>query len=133
MSGRGSAVADIDDDGDVDLFIVDVAGPSRLFENRIGSGRSWLRVEPRPGADGRTVLGTRVGVSSGGRRQTRDLQVSPSYASGTLTDLHFGLGEAGSARVEVRWPDGEARVFEDVEARRAYTLTREEGLRRKSP
>jgi hypothetical protein len=133
MSGRGSAVADVDDDGDVDLFIVDVAGPSRLFENRIGSGRSWLRVEPRPGADGRTVLGTRVGVSSGGRRQTRDLQVSPSYASGTLTDLHFGLGEAGSARVEVRWPDGEARVFEDVEARRAYTLTREEGLQRKSP
>lgn len=133
MSGRGSAVADVDDDGDLDLFVLDVAGPSRLFENRVGSRRSWLRIEPRPGADRRTVLGTRVGVMSGGKRQTRDLQVSPSYASGTLTDLHFGLGEAGSASVEVRWPDGETRVFENVEARRTYTLTREEGLRRKSP
>jgi len=133
MSGRGSAVADVDDDGDLDLFVVNVAGPSRLFENRVGSRRSWLRIEPRPGADARTVIGTRVRVTSEGRTQTRDLQVSSSYASGTLTDLHFGLGGAGSARVEVRWPDGATRVFENVEARRIYTLTREEGLRRKSP
>nr|MDQ5873466.1 CRTAC1 family protein [Acidobacteriota bacterium] len=128
MSGRGSAVADVDDDGDLDLFVVDVAGPSRLFENRVGSRSSWLRIEPRPEADGRTVLGTRVRVTSRERTQTLDLQVSPSYASGTLTDLHFGLGDAASARVEVRWPDGKARVFENVEARRAYTLTREAGL-----
>jgi hypothetical protein len=133
MSGRGSAVADVDDDGDLDLFIVDVAGPSRLFENRMGSRRSWIRIEPRPAAGGRTVLGTRVRVTAGGRTQTRDLHVSPSYASGTFTDLHFGLGSADSARVEVRWPDGETRVFESVEANRVYAVTREEGLRRKVP
>ena len=133
MAGRGSAVADVDDDGDLDLFVVDVAGPSRLFENRVGSGRSWLRIEPRSGAGGRTTLGTRVAVTAGGRTQVRDHHASPSYASGSLTDLHFGLGDAESARVEVRWPDGETRAFEAVEGRRVYTLTREEGLRRKTP
>ena len=128
MSGRGSAVADVDGDGDLDLFVVDLAGPSRLFENRVGSRRSWIRIEPRPGPDRRTVLGTRVTVASGGRTQTRELQVSPSYASGTLTGLHFGLGGAATVDVLVRWPDGETRPFAGVAAGRVYRVTREGGL-----
>jgi hypothetical protein len=128
MSGRGGAVADVDEDGDLDVFVVDLAGPSRLFENRVGSRKSWIRIEPRPGPDRQTVLGTRVRVTSGGRTLTRELQVSPSYASGTLTDLHFGLGDAASVDVEVRWPDGQARRFANVAARRVYRVTRESGL-----
>jgi hypothetical protein len=123
MAGRGSAVADVDGDGDLDLFVVDLAGPSRLFENEVGSRRSWIRIDPRPGSDRRTVLGTRVRVSAQGRTQMQELQVSPSYASGTLTDLHFGLGDAQSADVEVRWPDGETRRFNNVRARRTYRLS----------
>ena len=123
MSGRGSAVADIDNDGALDLFVVDIDGPSRLFRNVIGGRRSFLRIEPRPGPDGRTVLGTRVRVVAGGRSQFRDFYVSPSYASGTLTDLHFGLGDAEKADlIEVRWPDGETQSFRDVPARRIYRL-----------
>lgn len=128
MSGRGSAIADVDDDGDLDLFVVDLAGPSRLFANQVGSRRSWIRVDPRPGPDRRTVLGTRVRVTAGGRVQTRELQISPSYASGSLTDLHFGLGDAERVTVEVRWPGGETRTFADVAARQIYRVTRERGL-----
>jgi len=133
MSGRGSAVADVDGDGDLDLFVVDVAGPSRLFENVAGSRRSWISVEPRPGADRRTVLGTRVRVVAGGRSQVREHQVSPSYASGSLTGLHFGLAEADRVEIEVRWPDGETRGFADVAARRVYQVTRERGLEERRP
>ncbi len=123
MSGRGSAVADIDNDGDLDLFIVDVAGPSRLFENVIGSRRSWIRIEPRSGEDGRTALGTKVRVTAGGRSQTKEFFVSPSYASGTLTDLHFGLGDAERVEeIAVTWPGGRGQVFRDVAARRIYRL-----------
>jgi len=128
MAGRGSAVADVDGDGDLDLFIVDIAGLSRLFENEVGSRRSWIGIDPRPGPDRRTVLGTRVAVTSGGRTQTRDLQVSASYASGTLIGLHFGLGDASRVDVEVRWPGGETRRYPGVAARRVYRLTRERGL-----
>ena len=128
MAGRGSAIADVDDDGDLDLFVVDLSGPSRLFANQVGSRRSWIRIAPRPGPDRRTVLGARVRVTAGGRTQTRELQVLPSYASGSLTDLHFGLGDAEKVSVEVLWPGGETSTFADVAARGIYRLTRTGGL-----
>jgi hypothetical protein len=125
MSGRGSAVADIDGDGDLDLFIVDIAGPARLFENVVGSRNSWLRVEPRIGPDGRTVLGTEVRITAGGRSQTRWLYPSPSYASGSLTDLHFGLGKSESVdELRVTWPGGDVQTFHDLPARRVYSIAR---------
>src|SRR5262249_20714890 len=111
LSGRGSAVADIDNDGDLDLFIVDLSGPSRLFENVAGSRMSWIRVEPASGPDHRTVIGTKVRVSFRGRSQTQWFFVSPSYASGSLTDLHFGLDGAERAdEVAVTWPGGSTQV-----------------------
>jgi hypothetical protein len=125
MAGRGSAVADIDNDGDLDLFIVDLSGPSRLFENVLGSRASWIRIEPRGGEDGRTVLGTKVKVTAAGRSQTKWFFVSSSYASGSLTDLHFGLGDAAKAdSVDVTWPGGETQTFKDVAARRIYRIAR---------
>ncbi len=122
MSGRGSAVADIDNDGDLDLFIVDLAGPSRLFENVVGNRKSWIRIEPRVGEDGRTALGTKVKVTAGGHSQTKEFSVSPSYASGTLTDLHFGLGDAERVEIIVTWPGGRSQEFRDVPARKIYRL-----------
>jgi hypothetical protein len=131
MVGRGSAVADVDQDGDLDLFIVDLGGPSRLFENVVGSRRSWISVEPLVGAAGETALGTRVRVTAGGRAQTQTFFVSSSYASGSLTSLHFGLGEADLADVEVLWPDGRTQAFPNVPARGAYRVDRSRGLERR--
>ncbi|MGH9368826.1 MAG: CRTAC1 family protein [Thermoanaerobaculia bacterium] len=125
MVGRGSAVADVDGDGDLDLFVVDLEGLSRLFENRIGSGKSWVEIEPEAGRDGRTVLGTRVRLTAAGRTQTQWYLVVPSYASGSLVPLHFGLGEAGEVeRLEVTWPDGETQAFHGVPGRKRYRLRR---------
>ena len=87
------------------------------------TARAGSAIEPRAGEDGRTVLGTKVKVTAGGRSQTKEFYVSPSYASGTLTDLHFGLGDA--ERVEeivVTWPGGRRQEFHDVAARKIYRL-----------
>jgi enediyne biosynthesis protein E4 len=125
MAGRGSAVADIDNDGDLDLFVMDLSGAARLFENVSGNRASWIRIEPRTGADGRTVLGTKVRLTAGGHTQTSWFYVSPSYASGSLTDLHFGLGSAERAdEIAVTWPGGETQTFRDVPARTIYSLRR---------
>jgi enediyne biosynthesis protein E4 len=125
MVGRGSAVADVDGDGGVDLFVVDLDGPSRLFENRIGSRRSWIAIEPRVGEDRRTVLGTKVRVTAGGRSQTQWYEVSPSYASGSLVALHFGVGEAETVEgIEITWPGGQKQTFRGVSARTAYSIER---------
>jgi hypothetical protein len=129
LSGRGSAVADIDNDGDLDLFIVDLAGPSRLFENVAGSRRSWIRIEPIAGADRATPLGTKVRVTAGGRSQTQWFFVSPSYASGSVTDLHLGLGDAERAdEVAITWPGGRTQTFRDVPARTIYCVRPGESL-----
>jgi len=134
MTGRGSAVADIDGDGDLDLFVVDLSGPSRLFENRVGSRNSWIRIEPRAGRDGKTPLGTKVRVTWNGRSSTSEFYPSPSYASGSLTPLHFGLGrEERPVRVEVTWPGGSKEAFENVAPRRAYTVAPGEGLKPAAP
>jgi hypothetical protein len=123
MVARGTAVADLDGDGALDLVVVDAAGPVRVFHNEIGGRGSWLAVEPLVGADGKPVLGTRVRVTAGGRAQTQKYRVTPSYASGSLVPLHFGLGTAGSAaEVEVRWPDGKTQTFRDVAARKTYRV-----------
>ena len=117
MSARGTAVADIDGDGALDLVVVDLDGPVRVFHNDLPGGGSrpanrWIAIEPRPRAepgDGRPVLETRVAVEAAGRRQVQVYRVSPSYASGSLVPMHFGLGSAESAEVEVVWPGGGER------------------------
>ncbi|HSS43969.1 MAG TPA: CRTAC1 family protein [Thermoanaerobaculia bacterium] len=129
LAGRGSAVADIDNDGGLDLFVVDLAGPARLFQNVAGNRNAWIRIEPRVGPDHKTVLGTKVRVTAGGHTQTQWFTVSPSYASGTLTDLHFGLGNAETVdEIEMTWPGGQTQKFQNVPARRIYRLRRGEEL-----
>jgi len=124
MSARGTAVADLDGDGALDLVIVDIDGPVRVLLNQIGRRGNWIEIEPRPGADGKAVLGTRVRIAAGGRAQAQTYRVSPSYASGSLVPLHFGLGAATACEVEVRWPGGDTQEFRDVSAGRIYALRR---------
>jgi len=122
MVARGTAVADFDGDGALDLAVVDANGPVRLFRNTLPAG-AWIAIEPRAGSDGKTVLETRVRITAQGRSQTQTFRVSPSYLSGSLVPLHFGLGAAGKAdEIEVRWPGGQTQTLRDVPAGKSYSV-----------
>ena len=124
LVARGLAAGDVDGDGRVDLVIAAVVGGVRVMHNATAATGHALEILPVAGADKRTVLGTKVVVTAGGRRQVQEFILRPSYASGAWVPLHFGLGSATSASVEVVSPGqtAPAASFEGVAADRLYTL-----------
>jgi len=125
IAGRGLAAGDLDGDGLVDVAVAAVSGGNRLFRNRTEGAGHFLEILPVAGSDRRTVLGTKVIVTSGGRRQVQEFLLRPSYASGSWVPLHFGLGpKALVDRVEVIRPGATepSSVFENVFADRLYLL-----------
>ena len=121
LVGRGLAMGDLDGDGRVDVVFNPIAHDAVVMRNEVRGGRS-LELLPLPGADRRTVLGTVVTVTTAatgeraGRTARKEFTVVPSYAGGSWTPLHFGLGPSPSARVTVRWPDGTVQELGDVAA-----------------
>ena len=114
-AGRATAVADYDDDGDLDLLVTTVAAQPRLLRNDGGNARHYLQIllVGKSHPDG---LGTRVEVVADGVRQVQERQSGGSYLASHDPRLHFGLGAATSAQVEIRWPDGTHQTIEKVAA-----------------
>ncbi|MEO8584953.1 MAG: CRTAC1 family protein [Acidobacteriota bacterium] len=124
LAARGLAAGDVDGDGRVDLVIAAVAGGVRVMHNATTATGHLLEILPVAGGDKRTVLGTKVIVTAGGVRQVQEFILRPSYASGAWVPLHFGLGGAAVAEVEILLPGQTvpSQRFEGVAADRLYTL-----------
>ena len=119
LLARGSAAADYDNDGDLDLAVASVGGPLVLLENT-GTAGNWLEVDLgfAPGAEATVVL-------PDGRRLRRQAQAGGSYLSSEDPRLHFGLGSAPRVReLVVRWPGGRETRVAGVAANRLVTLER---------
>jgi hypothetical protein len=118
LLARGSAAADYDDDGDVDVAVLDVGGDLVLLENT-GTAGTWLEVELgafAPGAEVTVVL-------PDGPSQRREVLAGSSYLSSEDPRTHFGLGGARRVReVVVRWPGGGETRLRDVEANRRVVV-----------
>ena len=113
--GRGAAFADIDNDGDMDVVVVNLADEPRLLRNDSGASNHWLKVVPLL-SDGKTVaIGARVTVTVGSQQSIQPVHAVSGYLSASDPRPHFGLGTAERAdRVEIRWPDGQVQEFSDV-------------------
>ncbi|MEE4639964.1 MAG: CRTAC1 family protein [Wenzhouxiangella sp.] len=124
--GRGLAVGDIDNDGRVDLVIVNINGPARVLLNRKDNGHHWLGLDLRD-ASGQRVLTQAVAwmrdnEASPRRRRAR---ADGSYASANDPRVIFGLAtHAGPSSVEVHWPDGLREWFRDLSVDRYHRLRR---------
>ena len=128
-SSRGAAFGDIDNDGDVDVLVIEIDAPPTLLENRGGNAGAWLQIRLVGAASNREGAGTRVSVSVGEKVQRRQMTRSGSYCSSNDPRLIFGLGEATAVdKVEVRWPSGKVQVFENVIAGQEVTIHETDGL-----
>ncbi len=124
--GRGATWGDFDDDGNVDLVVLDTSGPPHLLRNEGGTGNHWLKVDARVPGGHRTAIGTRVTVTSGEHRQLQDVVGVNGYLSQGDVRAHFGLGPATKADlVEIRWPDGTTTTLRDVPADQVLKVVQE--------
>jgi len=130
--GRGLAVGDYDNDGDLDIFVVNSNQRADLLRNDGGNdpaagGGHWLILTLRGTRGNRDGVGARVRVLTrdGGVElwQTEEARRGSSYLSGNDPRLHFGLGRAVRAEaVEIRWPAGTIQRLENVAADRVMEI-----------
>jgi hypothetical protein len=122
-SSRGAAFGDIDNDGDVDILMMNMNEPPALLRNELAGSNRWLGVRLEGRASNRSAIGATVRVTAGGRSQARAVLSQASYYSADDLRLHFGLGSAPTAeRVEVRWPSGSVTTQSQVPAGRVVTI-----------
>jgi hypothetical protein len=105
--GRGSACADIDADGDLDLVLTQVAGRPLLLRNDQDLGHHWVRFRLRGGGGNPDAIGARVELTAAGVTQRRRVMPARSYLSQVELPVTFGLGGNETVdAVRIHWPDG---------------------------
>jgi hypothetical protein len=123
-TGRGAAFGDLDNDGDIDIVVINRDGPAFLLRNQVGARDAWVMFDVRD-ERGRTAIGARVTVESGGGRQYRMVDPGYSYLSSNDVRVHFGLGAARRVDgVKVRWLDGSEQDFGGFASGKLYVLRR---------
>jgi hypothetical protein len=122
--GRGAAFADYDNDGDIDVFVVDLEGRGFLLRNDGGNKKNWLKVRPRCSQSNRSCFGTKIEIEAAGQKQVQELGGQTSYLSQNFLEAHFGLDhEREALRVTVTFPTGVIRTMEHVSANRIVVVT----------
>jgi hypothetical protein len=125
---RGLIAADLDADGDLDLVVTNLEGPTRIYRNETGSERSWVQVRVVDPELKREALGAKVAIVTPSRTLVRHAIPVGAYLTGGEALIHVGLGnEERVERFEVRWPGGELETFGGGPASRLVELRRGEG------
>lgn len=127
-SSRGAAFGDFDNDGDVDILIMNMNEPPSLLRNDVNGGGHWLKVKLIGVKSNRSAIGATVIASFGGRMQALPVTAQSSYLSVNDSRLHFGLGAATSADLEVHWPNGLHETFKAVAANQLVTIREGDGV-----
>jgi hypothetical protein len=120
--GRGAAFGDFDNDGDMDVVIMNVNEPLSLLRNDAPAGNRWLKIRLEGTKSNRSAIGARVLVRYGGKVQVQEQMSGTSFICSNDPRLHFGLGAAANADVEVHWPSGLVESLKAVAANQLLTL-----------
>ncbi len=125
-SGRGMTMADLDNDGDLDIVVNNLLSPAKLFENRLCGGDSVLvELRQRDVGNGSGV-GSRLTLYTSASAYQRDITAVSGYLSGDSSRVHFGFPAGASlGQLSIYWNDGEYSVVEDLKANTLITVTRD--------
>ena len=124
-ASRGAAFGDFDNDGDIDAVIVNLNEPPTLLRNDLplgGAGAQWLTVSLTGVKSNRSAIGARVTARYGGKVQAQEITSQASFYSVNDPRLHFGLGTATTADLEIRWPNGQIQRLQQIKSGRIIEI-----------
>jgi enediyne biosynthesis protein E4 len=127
-SSRGCAFGDFDNDGDMDVLIVNMNEPPSLLRNDVHPDQNWLKVKLEGVKSNRSAIGARVLVHYGAQVQAQAVLSQSSYYSCNDPRLHFGLGAEKEAVVDVFWPSGAHEVYKKITANQLVTIRESIGI-----
>ncbi len=125
---RGAAFGDYDNDGDTDIFVVNLNKKAALLRNDGGNRNNWLKIKTVGVKSNRDGIGARIKVVTRSHTQVKEVQAGSSYLSGQDLRLIFGLGaETRAKKVIITWPSGLDQTLMDVVANQFLIITEGSG------
>jgi hypothetical protein len=122
-SSRGAAFGDIDNDGDLDVLVMNMNEPPSLLRNNLRSSNGWIELALEGVRSNRSAIGAIAVLQAGGTTQARTVLSQSSYYSHDDFRLHFGLGSSHTVdRIEITWPAGGTTVLTAIEADRVLAI-----------
>jgi enediyne biosynthesis protein E4 len=126
---RGLAVADLFNDGNVDIVIGDLDGSPMILKNHGIPGRHWVSFELAGVNSNRLALNARIKIVAGGVTQTEEIHSGGSYLSQNDLRIHFGLAAAKKIdAVEIRWPSGKIETLSELAPDKFYSVLEGQGV-----
>ncbi|HXJ94370.1 MAG TPA: CRTAC1 family protein [Terriglobia bacterium] len=122
--GRGTAFGDFDNDGDIDVLVINKNDAPTFWRNDGGNARNWMTIRTEGVKSNRCGIGARILATADGARQSFEVRGSDSYLSSNDLRVHIGLADSKKADIEIHWPSGQVDKYSGVAANKFY-LARE--------
>jgi len=128
-SRRGAAFGDLNNDGNMDIVVLNMDGPPQLLLNQGGEHNRSILFKLIGTKSNKMAIGAKLTVSAGKMVQTAEVHAGGSYLSSNDPRLHFGLAsESHINEVTIRWPSGEKQILRDLSAGFMYTIVESKGI-----
>lgn len=125
---RGCAFGDFDNDGDLDILIINLNEPPSLLRNDMKGKQNWIKVKLEGVKSNRSAIGARVLAHYGGKVQAQAVLSQSSFYSCNDSRLHFGLGGFNSVDLDIYWPNGLHEKYNALPANQLVTLREGSGI-----
>jgi hypothetical protein len=125
---RGLALGDFDNDGDLDMVIINLNEPPSLLRNDLPPGTNWLKVLLVGTKSNRGAIGSTVLLKYGGKTQAQAVMSQSSFYSVNDRRLHFGLGTSNRVDLEIHWTNGLVEHYADLPSNCLVTVTEGHGI-----
>ena len=121
--GRGGFYMDHNLDGCLDIFITNLDGKAKLFQNTCKNNNNWLVINPVGTISNKDGVGTRIKITSDGKSQIREIAAGSSSMGQNMMEAHFGLGKAKTIdSITLNWPSGIQQTLTDIDVNQTLEI-----------